>query len=72
MEKTTLALEKLTCPSCMVKITDTVNALEGVEKTKILFNSSKARIIFDQEKISEEDIIHTIVDLGYAAKKVMN
>ena len=43
MNHTTLQLEKLTCPSCMQKIIDTVNDLAGVEQTKILFDRSKAR-----------------------------
>lgn len=70
MESTTLELEKLTCPSCMVKITNTVNELDGVLKTKIIFHSSKARVIFDNQKITEEEIIHTIEGIGYTAKKV--
>ena len=47
MNHTTLQLEKLTCPSCMQKIIDTVNDLAGVEQTKILFDRSKARVFFD-------------------------
>lgn len=70
MTYTTLQLEKLTCPSCMKKITDTLDALNGVERTQIIFNSSKARITYQEVQISEESIINTIRDLGYGAKKV--
>lgn len=71
MERTTLELEKLTCPSCMIKISNTVNELKGVEKTNIIFHLSKARIIYDQQKITEEEIIHSIEEIGYATKKVI-
>lgn len=69
MDQTTLQLEKLTCPSCMQKITDTVNELKGVENTKVLFDRSKARVFFDRALISEKEIIHEIIKLGYDAKK---
>lgn len=70
MTNTTLQLEKLTCPSCMQKITDTVNNLVGVEKTKILFDRSKARVTFDKSKVSEEKIITTIEGMGYEAEAI--
>lgn len=70
MNQTTLQLEKLTCPSCMQKITDTVNELKGVANTKILFDRSKARVFYDEGLISEKSIIHEILELGYDAKKI--
>ena len=70
MSQPTLQLEKLTCPSCMQKITNTVNDLTGVEKTKILFDRSKARVFYDGALISEEDIVREIIEIGYDAKKI--
>ena len=70
MSQTTLKLEKLTCPSCMQKIIDTVNELNGVSKTRVLFESSKARVHFDKAKISEENIINEIIEIGYAAERI--
>lgn len=70
MNHTTLQLEKLTCPSCMQKITDTVNEMKGVENTKILFDRSKARVFFDEALISEREIMQEIIELGYDAKKI--
>lgn len=68
MTKMTLQLEKLTCPSCMKKITDTINELTGVERTKILYDVSKARVIFNQTQITETEIIQKIEEIGYTAK----
>lgn len=70
MNQTTLKLEKLTCPSCMQKIIDTVNNLAGVSKTRIIFNTSKARVHYDETTISEEAIIHKIKEIGYDAEKI--
>ena len=70
MNHTTLQLEKLTCPSCMQKIIDTVNDLAGVEQTKILFDRSKARVFFDEALISEREIMQEIIELGYDVTKI--
>jgi len=70
MSQLTLQLEKLTCPSCMHKIIQTVDKLNGVKKTKILFNSSKARIFFNEETITEIEIMNKIQEIGYQSKKI--
>ena len=70
MTTITLQLEKLTCPSCMQKIIDNVNELAGIETIKILFDRSKARVVFEDNKISEEEIFYKIEEIGYSAKKI--
>ena len=71
MQKATIQLETLTCPSCMQKIENGVKSLEGVNKEslKVLFNSSKVRVEYDDEKVSIKDIENTIDKLGYEVIK---
>lgn len=71
MQKATIQLETLTCPSCMQKIENGVKSLDGVSKEslKVLFNSSKVRVEFDDEKVSIKDIEHVINKLGYEVLK---
>lgn len=71
MQKAVIQLETLTCPSCMQKIENGVKALEGVEKESlnVLFNSSKVKVNFDEEKVSIGDIEKAIDKLGYEVKK---
>lgn len=71
MQKATIQLETLTCPSCMQKIEHGVKSLDGVSKEslKVLFNSSKVRVEFDDEKVSIKDIEHVIDKLGYEVLK---
>lgn len=71
MKKATIQLEALTCPSCMQKIDNAVKSLDGVEKdsVNVLFNSSKVKLDFDDEKISIENIEKAIDKLGYEVKK---
>ncbi|WP_249629921.1 heavy-metal-associated domain-containing protein [Streptococcus uberis] len=71
MQKATIQLETLTCPSCMQKIENGVKSLDGVSKEslKVLFNSSKVRVEFDDKKVSIKDIEHVIDKLGYEVLK---
>lgn len=71
MQKATIQLETLTCPSCMQKIENAVKSLDGVEKESInvSFNSSKVKLNFDDEKVSIKDIENAIVKMGYEVKK---
>ncbi|NLW58968.1 MAG: heavy-metal-associated domain-containing protein [Firmicutes bacterium] len=71
MKKATLQLETLTCPSCLQKIDHAVKALPGVDKesVNVLFNASKVKLNFDEEKITIDQIEKAITDLGYEVKK---
>ena len=71
MQKATINLETLSCPSCLQKIENALKGLDGVEKESIevLFNSSRVRTNFDPESITIEAIEKAIEDLGYPVIK---
>lgn len=71
MAKATLNLETLTCPSCMQKIDAAVKSLDGVDddSVNVMFNSSKVKLDFDEDKIAIEDIENEIERLGYEVLK---
>lgn len=71
MNKAVLTLETLSCPSCMQKIEQALKGIEGVQDDtiKVLFNSSKAKAVFDSSQTSIEIIEKVIEDLGYPVIK---
>ena len=71
MQKATIQLETLTCPSCMQKIENGVKSLGGIDKDSlnVSFNSSKVKVNFDDEKVSIKDIENSIDKMGYEVKK---
>jgi copper chaperone CopZ len=71
MQKATIELETLSCPSCLQKIDNAVKGLDGVEKdsVKVMFNSSKVKADFDSETLAIENIEKAIEDLGYPVIK---
>lgn len=70
MKKAVLQLGDLTCPSCVQKIDNAVKGLNGVDSdsVKVLFNSSKVKLDFDEDKVSTNDIENAITALGYEVK----
>ena len=72
MQKATIQLETLSCPSCLQKIENAMKGLNGIDKdsVKVLFNSSKVKAEFDGNKTSGNAISETIQKLGYEVQSV--
>lgn len=71
MKSATIQLETLACPSCSQKIEGALKALEGIDKDsiKVLFNSSKVKLNFDEGKVSIDEIEEAIRRMGYDVEK---
>lgn len=71
MKAATIQLETLTCPSCMQKIEGAVKSLDGIDKDtlKVLFNSSKVKVNFDEDKLAIDQIENAITKMGYEVLK---
>lgn len=69
MRTATFATETFTCPSCIAKIEKAVGSTPGVESTRVMFNSSKVKVSFDDAVTSAEQLATTIGALGYAVLK---
>lgn len=65
-----VSIRKIDLYILYAKIIDNVNELTGIETIKILFDRNKARVVFEDSKISEEEILHKIEEIGYSAKKI--
>lgn len=65
MKKVVFGLEPLSCPSCIKKIESALNKMEGVKEVKVLFNSNKARVQFDDNLVQADVLQEVIVKLGY-------
>ena len=71
MKKATIQLETLTCPSCILKVENATKSVPCVDKdsVKVMFNSSKVKFDFDDEKTSVEEVEKAITALGYQVMK---
>ncbi len=65
MTTKTYQLETVTCPSCINKIEGMLKKTKGIEKSEVLFNSSRVRVSFEENTIESEEIKKKINQLGY-------
>ncbi len=65
MKKLVFGLEPLSCPSCIKKIETALNHTSGVKEAKVLFHSSKVRILFEETAVQPEVLKQIITRLGY-------
>ncbi|MDQ7918013.1 heavy metal-associated domain-containing protein [Mesonia sp. MT50] len=65
MKTIRIQLETLTCPSCINKIEGVLNKQTGVDEAKVMFNSSKVKITYNEEETNPEEISAIIEKLGY-------
>ena len=70
MRKVVIQLDPVTCPSCIKKIEGAVTKMDGVETAKVLFNSSKVKVDFNDAQISGDEISEVIQKLGYGVQTV--
>ena len=73
MKKATIQLGTLTCPSCLLKIENALKSLPGINKGSISvsFNTSKAKLEFDDSQLTAGAIEKSITDLGYDVIKTL-
>lgn len=65
MTTKTYQLETLTCPSCMAKIEGALKRTEGVRQAEVLFNSSRAKVSYDEAAVDSAALVKTIESLGF-------
>ncbi|MFG6673996.1 heavy-metal-associated domain-containing protein [Leuconostoc lactis] len=71
MQKVTLKLGELSCPSCMSKIQKAMLQQLGVHHVDVLFNASKVKVEFDATQNTPEQLAQVIADLGYQVEKII-
>jgi len=63
----TIHVEGMTCPLCTTAIKKSLKKIDGVTKARVLLNSKKATVYFD-EKVSKKSLLKAIEDVGYKGK----
>ncbi|MFX1504988.1 MAG: heavy metal translocating P-type ATPase [Promethearchaeota archaeon] len=65
-----LAITGMTCASCVNTIETALNKQDGIIKQSVNLATEKARIVFDPEYITENQVIEAIKNVGYGARKI--
>ena len=59
----------MTCSACSAGIERTVKKLKGVQNADVSLMGECMSVQYDENLISSENIIQTVIELGYGAKK---
>ncbi|MDP2926740.1 MAG: heavy metal translocating P-type ATPase [bacterium] len=52
-------------PHCAMVVEKAIKTLPGVEKIEVDYNNARAKVVFDPQKVNEEQIKKVITDSGY-------
>lgn len=63
--KTELSITGMSCATCAQRIEKGLSQLEGVESANVNLATERATIIYEPDKVSEEQFIQLIRDFGY-------
>ena len=63
-----IAIEGMTCESCVNAITHELGRLEGVRTVKVDLEAEKAVVTFTEDAVALADIEQTIETIGYEAE----
>lgn len=67
--KKTIQMEELVCPMCARKIETALKKAPGVTDASVLYNASKAKVEFDESRITLDQLKEIITGLGYVVIK---
>lgn len=65
MEQTTLNVQGMSCGHCVKAVEGSVGKLEGVESVTVHLGNNQVEVLYDQSKVTIEQIKETIDDQGY-------
>lgn len=69
MKNITFNIPDLHCEGCADRSTNILERLEGVHKANVTFEDKTAKVEFDSDKASFEDIKVPLTKAGYTAEK---
>ncbi len=67
MTKIDMKIEGMHCGACATGIQMLTSSMDGVKEVFVDYNSKKGSFEFDETKVSKDQIIKAIEELGYKA-----
>lgn len=64
-KKITIPISSMSCAACSSRVEKSLNNTQGIQSVNVNLALEKSTIIYDEDKISQNDIIKKIRDIGY-------
>lgn len=68
--KVTIEVAKMHCPLCTSAVKKAIKKLDGIEKVSVKLNTKKAKIQYDEKKVTIEQILKAIKTTSYEGRVV--
>ncbi|MCW9706244.1 heavy-metal-associated domain-containing protein [Fodinibius salsisoli] len=69
MEKLTFTIPDLHCEGCAERSTNILERLDGVQEAKVTFEDKSAKVEFDSDKTSFDEMKQALEKANYTAEK---
>lgn len=66
----TLEIKGMTCASCGLAVKTALKKVEGFKSAEVAVKEGRARVTYDAQKTSPEELAAAVTQLGYEAKPV--
>lgn len=66
MKQSNFILTNLACENCIARLTKAIKKLKGIKSYKI--NLESMTVEYDENKVTDQDIINAVESLGYNAR----
>lgn len=66
MEKTTIAIDGMSCQHCVMRVKKALEGLSGIKESSV--GIGQATVEFDEAKIRKKEIEDAIIKAGYRIK----
>lgn len=60
------------CGACKTKIENSLKTMNGIEKSDVNLETKMVKLSYNTDKVSKDNIVKTIADLGFKADEVTN
>ena len=57
----------MSCSACSARVEKAVNKLDGIDKASVNLLTNSMQASYDENVVSEQDIIQAVIDAGYGA-----
>jgi mercuric ion transport protein len=71
-ERVELTVHNMTCGGCAITVQKTLSAVDGVVQAKVDFDTKKAVVVYNPQKVKPEDLTKAAANMGYPADVVRN
>ena len=69
MKETTFYVDGMSCTGCAQSVTAALGAKEGIMHVKVDFDTRKAVVQYDDQKMNEERIKTLLKEMGYGFRR---